>query len=132
LEYLHTLGLRSWNGSGTDKEAFKELQCQAKQRGYNSININCTTGISDKNYGNHDIIQLFPNPVQNTLNVVLPIDFDNIELRIYNQFGQLEKIYLNNKENNISIETFGLTNGLYIIVIQNEDKIVKRKFIVNK
>lgn len=132
LEFLHTLGLRTWDGSGTNKEAFIELQCQAKQRGYNFLNINCATVITEKNNNNYDFIKLFPNPVQNRLTIEIPIDFDNAELRIYNQFGQIEKIGLNIKEKNISIETFGLANGLYFIVLQNADRNISGKFIINK
>ncbi len=132
LEYLRTLGLRSWNGSGTDKEAFIELQCQAKQRGYNSLNISCATGISDKNSDNNDLIKLFPNPVQNTLNIEMPIDFVNAKLRIYNQLGQIEKIDLNIKEKYLSIETDRLANGIYFIILQNGDRNISSKFIINK
>jgi hypothetical protein len=39
LEYLRTLGLRTWGSIGTDKLALHELRCQAKQRGYNTLNI---------------------------------------------------------------------------------------------
>ncbi len=47
LEFLHTLGFRTWDGNGKDKPAFVELQCQTKQRGYNTLTISCTTGISE-------------------------------------------------------------------------------------
>ncbi len=41
LEFIHTLGLRSWKENGTDKKGFAEFQCQAKKRGYNNLDINC-------------------------------------------------------------------------------------------
>ena len=71
LEFLHTLGLRTWNGNGTDKAAFIELQCQAMQRGYSNLKINCTTGIAEQNKDNK-LIAIYPNPTENILNLDMP------------------------------------------------------------
>ncbi|MDA0890670.1 MAG: hypothetical protein O3A52_05925, partial [Bacteroidetes bacterium] len=91
LEFLHTLGLRTWNGNGVDKQAFVELECQAKQRGYNNLNINCTTGITDQSNNDNNLFIVFPNPVQNKLNIEMSFDMINAEIKIYNQLGQIEK-----------------------------------------
>jgi hypothetical protein len=132
LEFLHTLGLRTWNGNGTDKASFIELQCQAKQRGYNNLNINCTTGITEPGNNNNNLIAIFPNPAQNILNIQISFDLNNAELKIYNHLGQIEKRILNINNRNISLETRDLTSGVYFIVIQNGVSQLHSKFILNK
>jgi hypothetical protein len=130
LEYLHTLGLRTWNQNGTDKAAYKELLCQAKQRGYNNLNINCPTGISDSR--NNNRVALFPNPTQNKLNIEMSFEFKNVEIKIYNQLGQMKKHISNINNRKISIGTSDLSNGLYFIIMQNIDGMVNEKFVINK
>jgi hypothetical protein len=132
LEYLHTLGLRNWSGSGTDKAAFEELQCQAKQRGYNNININCTTGIADASSNGNYFISIFPNPAQNELTIVVPFNLLNAEIKICNPLGQIEEYISNIDTDKINIETSNLSNGIYLIVLQNGDRQLISKFIINK
>lgn len=132
LEYLRTLGLRNWNGNGTDKIAFTELQCQAKQRGYNNLNINCTTGIINPSITENIPIEIFPNPVQNNLTIELPFNPKNIEIKIYNQLGQIEKNFSSINSRIVRIETTDLTNGLYFVVIQFGKSQISKKFIINK
>lgn len=133
LEYLRTLGLRKWNGSGIDKPAFTELQCQARQRGYNNLNINCTpTGIKDLSSKENNIISIFPNPAQNELNIEMSFELENTEIRIYNCLGQIVKMFSKTNDKNISIETANLSNGVYFIVIQKDGRQLNQKFIINK
>lgn len=132
LGFLGSIGLRNWNGNGTDKQAYIELQCQAKQRGYNSLPITCTNGIPDQSNKANNLIHIFPNPIQDKLNIEIPVDLKNTEIKIYNQLGQIEKSISNISSKNISIETLDLSNGLYFIVLQNGDKQVHGKFILSK
>lgn len=132
LEYLHSLGLRNWNGNGADKAAFTALQCQAKQRGYNNLNINCTTGITSPNTYDNSPITIFPNPANTQLTIQIPFELKNAELIIYNQFGQIEQRFSNLNINTIDIETFDLANGMYLFVLKNADKQVSGKFSINK
>jgi hypothetical protein len=114
LEYLRTLGLRTWGSTGTDKLALHELQCQAKQRGYNSLNINCTNGINEAKLQTN-AFQLYPNPVANQL-VVLIDERDLIEVNIYNTLGSevyKSKPIKGTKE--ISIDVSLLSMGLYTV-----------------
>jgi hypothetical protein len=132
LGFLGSIGLRNWSGNGTDKQAYKELECETKQRGYNTLNINCTTGISELSNNENNPIALFPNPVKNILHIQMSFDLENAEIKIYNQLGQIKKRISNINNRNISIETVDLSNGLYVIVLQNGDRQLNRKFIINK
>lgn len=61
LEYLRTLGVRTWGNKGTDKPALHELRCQAKARGYNSLPISCSfTGMNE--ITSKAEVSIFPNP----------------------------------------------------------------------
>jgi hypothetical protein len=114
LEYLRTLGLRTWGSTGTDKLALHELQCQAKQRGYNSLNMICTNGINDVKQQT-TAFQLYPNPAANQL-VVLIDERDLIEVNIYNTLGSevyKSKPIKGTKE--ISIDVSLLSMGLYTV-----------------
>ncbi len=133
LEFLHTLGLRAWNGNGTDKPAFRELQCQAKRRGYNNLNISCITETSDQIDNNMDAIAVFPSPAQDCINVVLPLNTKNAELSIINSSGQEEKYIANIQDSHLSIATEDLANGLYLLVLNGEnDRKLIGKFMVSK
>lgn len=114
LEYLRTLGLRTWGSTGTDKLALHELQCQAKQRGYNALNINCTNGINEEKQHTH-AFKLYPNPATNQL-VVLVDESNPIDVKIYNVIGS--ELY-NSKPikgmKEFSIDVSPLSVGLYTV-----------------
>jgi len=130
LEYLHTLGLRTWNGK--DKAAFIELECQAKKRGYNNLNIHCSTGIEEMKNVNANSLKLFPNPAQDYLNIQSSFNFKNAEATIRNSLGQIVKSISNINGMNIHIETNDFANGLYFIIIQNVNRQMTNKFIIEK
>jgi hypothetical protein len=132
LEYLRTLGLRTWNGKGTDKAAFTELQCQAKQRGYNNLNINCATVTTDTGSEDNNLMAIFfPNLARNELNIEMSIDLMNAEIKIYNQLGQIEKSISNINNRKISIETSDFSNGVYFMLLQNGDRLLSKKFLID-
>ena len=130
LEFLHTLGLRTWNGNGTDKQAFLELKCQAKQRGYNSLPITCSTGIDESSFEN--TFSMFPNPATETLSIKMLVDIKNANIKIYNELGQNVKSKSNINSRSISIDVADLTSGLYFMELQNGNRRINGKFIINK
>jgi hypothetical protein len=86
------------------------------------------------NEANHDekLVAIYPNPVQNNLNIQLSIDLKNATLTIYNSLGQIEKYISNLNGRNINIETLHLSNGVYFVVLQNGDRQLNNKFIIQK
>ena len=132
LEYLRTIGLRTWPGNGTDKPAFHELQCQAKQRGYNNLNLNCINGIESENLNAAEPFNLFPNPAQNEILIESFLTTDKTVFEIYNSSGQVirKNLISANQITRISIED--LSDGLYFLVIRNGDQEYRKKFLVQK
>ena len=129
LEYLHTLGLRTWNGSGTDKPAFLELECQAKQHGYNNLNVVCSTKI-DELINENDLINIYPNPNSGKFNLTIN-NFNNTQLNIYNVLGECVYKHSNTFADE-QIELHDQPNGIYFITIKIDQGIVSKKMIINK
>ncbi len=132
LEYLRTLGLRTWGLTGTDKLALHELQCQAKQRGYNALNMSCTNGINDVKQQTN-AFQLYPNPAVNQL-VVSFDERDFIEVNIYNSIGI--EVYCGKPTNGIkeiSIDVSPLSAGLYTVGCFLENGLVHfQKLVISR
>lgn len=132
LEFLRTIGLREWTGNGIDKPALNELRCQAKQRGYNNLPITCNIiGLNDIQVSETSL-SIFPNPVNEALNIEISGILKNAEIEIYNSSGMIQKRISNIHSGNIQIETSNLTSGIYFIVLQDCDSRMSRKFIIRK
>ena len=71
-------------------------------------------GVDMTEIDNQNIYTIYPNPVQNMLNIV---GKDNMKINIYNSLGQ--KIYSVEGYNNINIDASNWETGLYIIDINN-------------
>lgn len=130
LEYLRSLGLRTWNG--TNKKAFLQLQCEAKQRGYNKLNAECGTVLALEQSSVHSLVSLFPNPVQSELNIELPYDVQNAELKIVDAWGQTSKSFSRIKGRSLRIETRDLGNGVYVVELSGQNLQLKQPFMVVK
>ncbi len=64
LEYLRTLGLRTWPGSGTDKPAYGTLLCELQQRSFCATT--CMEGIDEPV---KEQVRIFPNPAQDQISI---------------------------------------------------------------
>ncbi|MCX6351914.1 MAG: T9SS type A sorting domain-containing protein [Bacteroidetes bacterium] len=117
LEFLHTLGLREWFGNGKDKPAFLELECQAKQRGYNNLKITCVSGINDENTSS-DGFTIYPNPATENLTINFSNNQNSTEgIQIYNAIGVL--VMEVEVAQSIQINTIDFAKGLYFICLKN-------------
>lgn len=112
LEYLRTLGLRTWTGNGTDKPALHELRCQAKARGYNNLNLSCSFTNINNQISETVLMSVFPNPANESITLK---GFNTKEaIQIINSLGETVKtITLENHSEKINISD--LPNGFYII-----------------
>ena len=125
LEFLRTLGLRTWNGSGTDKPALNELRCQAKLHGFNALPVVCSSvGIQQQASFVKNLKVL-----QNANSIDFVLDADFIEtLEVYNAVGG--KV-VSLKDGNNSISTLGLSKGIYFYQLTTSNKVpYTGKFIV--
>jgi hypothetical protein len=121
LEYLHTLGLRTWNGNGTDKQAFLELECQAKARGYNSLPLACSFTEINENSIIENGSLAYPNPA----NDFILINFADIKegqaIQIINSIGMI--VWEKETTESNKICTTDLSNGVYFIKVKGQPKL---------
>ncbi len=120
LEFLHTLGLRKWDGNGIDKPAFTELQCQAKQRGFNNLSLSCATVGLTQTPSNKDEFSLYPNPCGQSVKIKSPwMDQQTKQIQIFNALGY-QKMEVTIKES-MDINIDELTPGIYFLLIKHSD-----------
>ncbi len=74
---------------------------------------------------------LYPNPVMNASTLTVSSEFENGELKIYNQLGNVIK-QQKMEGTSTQIESAGLAEGLYIIKVSSAQNKVYGKFMVTK
>lgn len=113
------MGIRTWNGAGTDKEPFDRIKCELSNR--NWCSLQCTAVIEE-------IPQLelaiFPNPAIDFLTIdtkgeikhvgILTIDGKTVQTND-NPTNNIDVRYLANGRYIIQVKT---TNGLYYSVFK--------------
>lgn len=82
-------------------------------------------------------INVFPNPVSDNLNVQFNLSKEsNMSLEVFNALGQ--NVYsLNNQnyhsgENTVSINASTMSNGVYMVILKDDQGSISRKFTVSK
>jgi len=118
LEFLRTLGFREWTGNGTDKPALDELRCQAKQRGFNNLSLNCnSTNIAEESKNSFSI---FPNPAKSLISFSYADVNEPMHVKVYNVLGELMiSTQLSNQELNIE----ALPSGIYLIQLNDKKSV---------
>ncbi len=90
---------------------------------------------SKKDIGDENIVEntmnLFPNPVQNELNVNANINIENASFVIYDANGGI-LFETDNYKNVKSINTTSFLNGVYHIIISNGEEFYYNSFVVEK
>ncbi len=120
LEYLRTLGVRTWDNNGTDKPAYHTILCELNVRNWCAVDcnsLNITPTLKNQN------LSVYPNPT----NGILHIDTDQqvTTINVYNNTGKL--ILVSSKQ---LIEIDHLENGIYFLSIQLENgSIIQRKVL---
>lgn len=128
LEFLRTLGLRTWNGNGSDKPAMAELRCQAKQRGFNLLPLNCTTGIHDWVISETEPV-FYPNPASSTF-YIKGIRSANVSFAIHTVSGESVKMNGVEQEDGVLLDISDLPDGIYLIRIQTEENSLYKKLVI--
>ncbi len=84
------------------------------------------TGLSELTVQNK--ISIFPNPASQSLSLTIPYDMNGSYIRIYDVNGQIvHSSFTKNTRNYLNINN--LNNGLYYLIIGNNNKILTEKFI---
>lgn len=108
----------------TDVPSLTVIQCTA--------GIGCSASTLENTSHSNFEINVFPNPSGDKISVSFSKNVNNATLRLLNVTGQkvYEKLSLNG--NHFDIEIASLSNGIYIIQIEQEGSSIRKKLIVNK
>jgi len=127
-EYLRTLGVRTWHGDGTNKEAYERIKCELDAR--NWCDVSCSLTTSQAENANGISMSVYPNPAKD----VIIFHFDqqlanSYTLKLFNSQGQLVRI-VNNINDIFVLERQNLKSGIYLFQIGLKNDIFQRgKFI---
>lgn len=80
-------------------------------------------------FNRNDIIKIYPNPFLSELNIDFKqSDLDNVNVSIYNTSGQ--NIYsVKSNGDNLRLNLDNINSGVYILVIQSNSNVIKKKII---
>lgn len=117
LEFLRTLGLRSYDGNGVDKPALHTLRCEARQRGYNNLALTCAPAAIEKVGAASGNIVIFPNPSQGSFTV--HVEEEGV-IFVYDMLGNVcahHQLFSGKQELNF----FELRQGMYQVNFTGSD-----------
>jgi len=72
-------------------------------------------------------VVIFPNPVENEIQVKVPLSFESFQIEIYNSLGQ--SVFNTSELNKQKLDISFLHNGIYTIIIKQNNRIYKENFI---
>jgi hypothetical protein len=111
LEYLRSLGVRTWDGDGSHKLAYEFILCELEARDW--CDVDCALSTLAENQTTENIA-IYPNPATDQLHI--SANFDIEEIIIYNSIGQS---ILSTSETTIAINQ--LEPGIYLAHIKLSD-----------
>lgn len=82
-----------------------------------------TSVVSVENEQNSDIVEIkaYPNPVSSVLNINAKNNIRSEDISVYNILGQRINLNANTSANLISLDFSSLTQGIYLLVIKNDN-----------
>ncbi len=120
LEYLRTLGVRTWEGDGTNKIAYEIILCELNARDWCLVECPLLSINTEDDFVE---LVLFPNPATDFLTI--QSDRKILNVNFYSISG--EHLFTSS-DNIINIEE--LNSGTYFVQIELEDNIyVNRKIV---
>lgn len=120
LEYLRTLGVRTWDNNGSNKLAYETILCELNDRNWCSVECNLT-GI--KNQDISPLITIYPNPTSREINIKT-----DKSIRRISMFDSIGRLYIGDSAKSIDINN--LSRGIYYIVVEFETgEIYKSKIV---
>ena len=111
LEYLRTLGVRTWPGNGTDKMAYKQIQCELETRGWCSVTCPSVSIEDPIDLGS---VRTYPNPARQSFT----LEYENpsglpCTLTLYDLQGRKVRSINEIRTGEITLKRNGLDSGIY-------------------
>lgn len=87
----------------------------------------CADGV--EGYEESDMINVYPNPASNSLNVYMPADFGSGTLEVYDMTGCLVLTqYVSDSQSELIVSD--LVNGLYLLKVRSQNRIYNTKVLI--
>ncbi|MBX7053224.1 MAG: T9SS type A sorting domain-containing protein [Flavobacteriales bacterium] len=123
LEFLRTIGLRTWEGDGTDKLGLEQLRCEARSRGFNTLDLDCISAIHDEEMGE---ISVYPIPAHDDL--YLLSDEEILSLTLLDLCGRTMIQNTQYTGNRISLSD--IPAGIYLIIMTTANGLRSERVVV--
>ncbi len=116
LEYLRTLGLRTFPALGEDKEAMASIRCALTER--NWCAIDCTVGLDETS---RPSFSMYPNPAAERLTIELPTDLDFYAIHLVDMTGRVIREAALSIEANVTLSLDDISAGIYSVRLLSAD-----------
>ena len=119
LEYLRTLGLRTWSNDGTTKVAYKGIICLLQERFWCSVN--CTfSGLESEPKAAK--ARIYPNPMGESSILQFPNpNQEPFAVSIYDSQGKVVRLFPEITADRVAIYREGLPNGMYFYQVNGDN-----------
>ena len=122
LEYLRTLGVRTWDNDGTNKIAYETIRCELHARNWCQVNCN---SVSIEEPENLNSVSIYPNPTYGRITINTADKVSSVQL-----FNMEGKLLFSTTETTFEIES--IAKGLYLIIIQLESGEIYRSKLIKE
>lgn len=126
-EYLRTLGVRTWVGDGTNKEAYERILCELNQRDWCEVSCFVTNA---NDYAMDNMVSVYPNPATNSVVIRFDQKPDQVyTLKLYNALGQCVRTNQHITDSFV-VERHELKSGTYFYQLGIENQVYKSGVLV--
>ena len=130
IDFAYVYGRATSGGNLASVTVMKNRIDSVRQK-FNTIITGCgcstTTGINTVVINNKFVI--YPNPVSDNITVDYKPESKNVSIQIYDATGQLVKQEKTNFQSIQTISVNDLSNGLYLLNLQDGENIISKKFL---
>lgn len=122
-EYLRTLGVRTWEGDGTNKEAYEIIKCELDARDW-CVEASCSAEIIENDVDK--TLSVYPNPSSSDVNIIFSHDSNNTySFVLYNSQGEIARV-IEGTDSSFVLKRKTLKSGLYFFELVQGDDVVQR------
>ncbi|MFT4986827.1 MAG: hypothetical protein ACI81Y_001832 [Glaciecola sp.] len=126
LEYLRSLGLRTFSGVGEDKEAMNSIRCALSER--NWCPIDCAVGLPEVQRSNFSV---YPNPASTHVTIELPMKSDFHAIQLVDLTGRVIMETSLSNQLHITLTLPEVSSGIYSLrLLRSNGDTLNRQLVI--